>query len=477
MNKLFAGMARVSREDFMKRFDVGVPMDVTTKGNEDVLILYGDTKSLPHPSAKIGIPKLHHEQATEHCNNLKIILTGADQTQQCLAIVGQLESYHIQRFMRLDENKRRVGEDLPLRFVSRIHSHDGKMWERPQMLRTNLWDTMLVSYLSSLKSVLDELRPIAERVARNNTIVIMVCNHGQSDLLINFACSAQTRGLDLSQVLVFATDLPTKAIAEGLRMTVFYDETNYADIPEKSALEFGDHTFSRIMLAKLYCVHMISVLGYDLLFQDVDIVWYRNPLDYFANTNKEFDIVFQQDGSALRFFAPYSANTGCYFVRYNQLTEFFIHSLLVQGNLILQSGSHQTALTTVMSEHASWRGLRVKVLSAETTEEFPGGYHYHRRPQFMKKMMEGKVKPYIFHMSWTINKSNKKNFLEQMGEWHVKDECVGSTADQIQSANSVDFKKACCLAEPIVKCHYRDKPSKIPCKDSPPLDNGGLSFW
>jgi hypothetical protein len=225
---------------------------------------------------------------------------------------------------------------------------------------------------------------------------------------------------------------------------------------------------------------MISALGYDLLFQDADIVWYRNPLEYFwdtSNPNLDFDIVFQHDGSPSRRFAPYSPNTGFYFVRHNPRTTFFIHSLLMQGNLILGSGSHQAALTTVMSEHASWRGLKVKVLSIETTEEFPGGFQFHRRPQFMKDFVEGKVKPYIFHMSWTDNKDSKRNFLEQMGEWYVKDECVESTASKIQSGNNINLEKACCLAEPIVKCHYRDKASKIACKDSPPLDKGKPSFW
>jgi hypothetical protein len=222
---------------------------------------------------------------------------------------------------------------------------------------------------------------------------------------------------------------------------------------------------------------MINALGYDLLFQDVDIVWYRNPLEYFWDTSKpnlDFDIVFQHDGNSARQFRPYSPNTGFYFVRQNLRTTFFIHSLLMHGSVIYGSGSHQAALTTVMSEHASWRGLKVKVLSVDTTEEFPGGFHFHRRPQFMKDMIEGKVKPYIFHMSWTGNTDSKRKFLEQLGEWHVKDECVGSTADKIQSD---DLTKACCLAEPIVKCHYRDKPSKIPCKDSSPLDKGGKSFW
>ena len=63
-----------------------------------------------------------------------------------------------------------------------------------------------------------------------------------------------------------------------------------------------------------------------------------------------------------------------------------------------------------------------------------------------------KVHPYIFHMTWTKNKDNKKLYFQQMmGEWYLKDSC---------------------LPEPNIVCHYRDKPSLISCKDSPPIDAG-----
>ena len=35
----------------------------------------------------------------------------------------------------------------------------------------------------------------------------------------------------------------------------------------------------------------------------------------------------------------------------------------------------------------------------------------------------------------------------------------------------------CCSTTPFVNCHYKDKPSKIPCKDSEPIDKNGRSFW
>ena len=52
-------------------------------------------------------------------------------------------------------------------------------------------------------------------------------------------------------------------------------------MPKEAAREYGDDTFRTMMFAKVYCVHMVSVLGHDLLFQDVDVVWYQNPLSFF----------------------------------------------------------------------------------------------------------------------------------------------------------------------------------------------------
>ena len=57
-----------------------------------------------------------------------------------------------------------------------------------------------------------------------NTIIVMTCNMGQSELLVNFVCNAHSKGYDLSNVLVFPTDQSTKELAEGLGLATFYDE-------------------------------------------------------------------------------------------------------------------------------------------------------------------------------------------------------------------------------------------------------------
>lgn len=256
-------------------------------------------------------------------------------------------------------------------------------------------------------------------------------------------------------------------------------------MPKDAAGYYADKTFTVMMMAKVYCVHMINQLGYDLLFQDVDVVWHRNPLDFFTNTTSpmyNYDIYFQDDGARAVRYQPYSPNSGFYFVRHNERTEYFVHSLLMAGNIIAQSGSHQNAMAAVLQEHSSWRGLHVKTLDRKM-EEFPNGYHFQKKKDYMMKIMEGKSTPYVFHMSWTSNKDDKQLYFEQIGSWFVKDKCVGETASKIRRdtgraiSTETDLAGACCLAEPEVKCHYRDKPSKIPCKDSPPIDKNNPSWW
>ena len=53
-----------------------------------------------------------------------------------------------------------------------------------------------------------------------------------------------------------------------------------------AADEYGDDKFTAMMMAKVICVQLVSMLRFNFLFQDVDVVWYKNPLRYFLNPNK-----------------------------------------------------------------------------------------------------------------------------------------------------------------------------------------------
>lgn len=229
LKNLVAGMARVDRNDFFNEFDVGVPKDASLSGNSQVLMLYHHISALPDNHDTNTMNFLPVEDATRHCTTLKIVYTEPQKKHECMALVGQWESYHIQKYMRLppgQDTKVIVDEKHPLRPVSRLHGDKGLQQQIPSPLKVKEYDASLVTYLSSLDGVLSELKPIAARVSdAQNTIIVMVCNFGQSELLMNFACSARARGLDLSHVLVFCTDLETKALASELGLHTFYDHT------------------------------------------------------------------------------------------------------------------------------------------------------------------------------------------------------------------------------------------------------------
>jgi hypothetical protein len=81
----------------------------------------------------------------------------------------------------------------------------------------------------------------------------------------------------------------------------------------------------------------------------------------------------------------------------------------------------------------------------------------------------------FYYNSWTENKENKKLFFEQLGEWYTIEDST-TTTDTNDNGNN-GHGHGYCLLQPNITCHYRDKPSIIPCTNSPPIVKNGRSFW
>jgi hypothetical protein len=486
--------ATTPRDDFFHNFDLGVPMDNTVDGAEDVLILYNSNRSLPYAMRKAEERGYHHIEssieATEHCQSMKVVLVDPSSLQrvhknaaQCMAIVPQWSSPYIYKFMRLPDDqgdrhgRGRINDDLPLRYVSRTHEDSGRHHAAvPPLDKHTLRSLAVLSeYIQELPHAQKRLQALLKNADTQDPLIVMTCNKGQSELFMNFVCSVTARKLPLDRVILFATDEYTYTLCQELQVQYCYhDPTLFGDIPEEAAEWFGDDTFAKVMKAKVYSVHLILTLGYSVLFSDVDVVWYKNPLDYYRTTMMEgpWDLVFQNDGARTLRYAPYSPNSGFYFVRHNPKTVFLFGELLKMGDTLSFYHSHQHALSQVLNEHISWTGLRVKVHPTGFDNPFPGGFEFNQHYPYMKDLLgnkETQQDPYIFHICWTESKIYKRKFLQQMRQWYVRDEY------EIGRCNGYD----CCVREPIVSCHFRDVPSVIPCKDSPPLDeeDPGDSFW
>lgn len=515
VNQFAAGALRVSRDELLLAYDFGVPMKAAD--DQDAVILYNHARAFPsdkqlqreavHGSDGESISKTSTSQALEHCEALNLIyLPIGSNTRppmnECYVIIGDFESYHINRWMRMPDfattprKERQFDSTLPLRHVGRITMPKGI----DELDVPDLWDNFekrekgflfehfeaLRIFLENVDSVLEDLKQLLKErnVVRNNTVVVLTVNAGQSELLSNFICSAKSKGFDIGNILVFPTDEESKLLAEGLGVATYYDKKNLGALPKGEAKMYGDPIFAAMMFAKILCVAYVNMLGHDVLFQDVDIVWYRDPLEYFHDTsNKDLqnmDILFQHDGSSQPRYNPLSANSGFYYVRWNKKTQYLFTSFVYHGAVVRKTKSHQQVLVQLLLEHASLFGLNVKVFDKAETDMFPGGWHFHQHWDSIRDIIDGNSNAYILHFSWTENKVNKLLFMRQMNEWYVQEQCITNDVTKLVEGGVVtdgSLILSCCSKEPIFSCHYKDKPSKWPCKDSPKIDKKGKLFW
>lgn len=162
---------------------------------------------------------------------------------------------------------------------------------------------------------------------------------------------------------------------------------------------------------------------------------------------------------------------------------------VLRTDLLYTSQSHQQTLLEVLSEHVSLFGLRIKTFDADDTVFFPDGAHFQRKKTFMKDFIKGKFEKdvYIFHMNWNRNKKEKTDYMRQMGQWFVKDTCSGqplnttlavySKVRSMFGSSNATMVSVCCSREALFSCHWRDKPSILPCNTSPARDRKSASFW
>ena len=164
LNQIWHGAATISRDDFIQKYDFGVPWDTNT-GSMDVLLLYA-SKIKQYPSSNTSIhsndmewPSIHYQSAvdaTSPCDHMKVILL-RPQKNECLAIVPQWESYHIHKFLRWKNDKDQANDALPkvsdnftLKHVSRDHRNDGFMSLMPNNEQTDEYLTMLAEYICAI---------------------------------------------------------------------------------------------------------------------------------------------------------------------------------------------------------------------------------------------------------------------------------------------------------------------------------------
>eukprot|EP00629_Pelagomonadales_sp_RCC1024_P005962 CAMPEP_0119296616 /NCGR_PEP_ID=MMETSP1329-20130426/50660_1 /TAXON_ID=114041 /ORGANISM="Genus nov. species nov., Strain RCC1024" /LENGTH=466 /DNA_ID=CAMNT_0007297553 /DNA_START=61 /DNA_END=1457 /DNA_ORIENTATION=- len=290
--------------------------------------------------------------------------------------------------------------------------------------------TLAVRLLSKLDEVSAALEPLLERAARfthpayaatasgKGAVLIMCVNWGNLDLLMNFLRSACARGIDVRNLVVFAADKQVDKALRDVGVLVFSHPALGSFAPG-AARSYGDHTFVEMMWLKLTCVYLVNNLGYDLLFQDADLYWWKQPWEFFG-ARPDVDTFWMDDGARTSRFAPHFPNTGYYLIRHNARTAVFCETLVGMYDVVLAWQSHQAVVSQVLGEMHALHALTVKILEKEA---FASGKQLHHNKPMFERIARGEYEPYCFHMCWTAGKADKLKFLKQEKLWYLEPAC------------------------------------------------------
>eukprot|EP00605_Chrysophyceae_sp_TOSAG23-4_P000548 GSChrysophyteH1.ASY1.ANO1.618.1 assembled CDS len=248
------------------------------------------------------------------------------------------------------------------------------------------------------------------------TAIVMVANEGVLDLVLNFICSCRegAANVDLSTVVVFLGQPEYAPLIESMGAKAIYHPF-YGSIPKHAAGNYGDDVFARMMWLKTTSVYVTQQAGFDVIFQDADLVWLDDPIPFLQQ--QKGDVAFMDDGARSTRFTPYFVNSGFYYFKRSSATDYFVEALLKSGaSEIDVTHSHQGVLLRHMIEAHDAAGLRVDILP---NFDYPSGALYHHNKTFIKQIQNYEVFPKVFHMCWTSSRTDKVAYFKELGLWFL----------------------------------------------------------
>ena len=255
------------------------------------------------------------------------------------------------------------------------------------------------------------LARLLETHHRDRIVLVMTLNEGHADLFANWAASCDAHSLEVrSWAVVFALDPGAAARVEALGFAVYYDGVSYGKQSTSAAKSYGDQIFARLMLAKTMVVQDILRLGYHPLFQDIDVIWRKDPLEFLRHSVREsLDAQFMYDGHNW-IYQPLHVNTGFFLLRNAAPARQFWRLVCDNLDKVLAYRSQQVVVNTLLVSRY-FRGLRLDVLPEK---QFANGHLFS-----IESVEELPPDPYVVHCSWTHNLEHKVQKLRFANLWYL----------------------------------------------------------
>lgn len=243
-------------------------------------------------------------------------------------------------------------------------------------------------------------------------VTVMNCDHRFVPLLENWARSCVSSGVEFrSNTLVFPTDLEAHERAERLGLVSYFDADSTFLASLNDSARYGDQNWTRYMFHQNWVIKKALALGVDVLFQDVDVVWRRDPRPYLrAHARTGADIQAMFDGPNPRF-QPLHANSGFLYLRNTHTVRAFWDQVFDRHDMVAYYQSQQEPLNMMLAVHAH-RDLDVRILDEE---RFANGHRY------CGPRVAPPDDPWVIHVSWTADLDEKLRRYDEFGLWYPEE--------------------------------------------------------
>ena len=201
-------------------------------------------------------------------------------------------------------------------------------------------------FLLNFKEIVQQFDAKFEKhgIKPGDDVVVMVVNEGEIDLFLNFACSCKLHHLSLNNVLIFSGSPEIVSFIEATGAMALYHE-GYAAVSKKASVDYLDRVFVDMMWYKAFSIYLPLRKRVNVLFQDVDLVWFRNPMPYFHDwleqnkarsdmSGSHVDVFFSDDGQRSMRYTPFYANSGFYYMFASERSEYFAWSIMIAMDAI-----------------------------------------------------------------------------------------------------------------------------------------------
>lgn len=259
---------------------------------------------------------------------------------------------------------------------------------------------------------LQKIRALCEHL-NTNTFVISTFNEPYIILFQNFIASCDKNGINIREkAILFPMDAPSYKACLDLDVVAYFEEGVYGPTTNIHG-DYGDANFRICMFMKNAIIQDMMELGFDLLFQDIDMVWLNNPIPYLEQLAdlKKQDYLFMFDGQNPRF-QPLYYNSGFCYIQNNDFSRYTWQVIFDHYDMVWRYGSQQVPVNIVLNSFRE-QGLRTDLLDEY---KFLNGHNI--RPD-NKNITNIKDETFVVHVSWTGNLTYKLMKLKENDLWYL----------------------------------------------------------